>query len=512
MTPATLQRSLEISPHRVGRPRLHPYKRLFSRFYEQLFLLNALGQTRGSHTILSSDVHYNRAQSRRLLQNLCFVCDFKKGGSTCTAIGLEELDTHYNFCVASNRETDTIVAFLRTALGALRARLCPVGTENIDSELRFAKMCIEFAAERINEEKKCLRRYAKHCLSRLSGQIATSDLATWLHTVMGIDDKFELCNFAHNDRHSVHMRELERRGTEEEISLDPTNKRSPFALTRHYIGRLAHHIRASQELIQDAEELSHLFESHAVCPIYAVPAVPTPICDAHTNLQGILKRMLKNDREKDKLEEGLLYLNRVAGIFDTFIDQYNGSTREVHAEVQILENFWEQQRSFADADRFVACSKPACLCCELYFQYHPARVMLFSSHRKIWTKWSPPNVERFDQRCPAATQQRDIVNRMTEYLREQVLSQVFQSAPSKQWHPDSITNITNNRPLSFKSDSIMISYVEAARTLPRMNLGLCHSRRAILGKAEAAGSLDVASDLDDFSDSGKGGVSLSGYT
>ena len=128
MTPATLQRSLEINPHRVGRPRLDPYKRLLSRFYEQLFLLNALGQTRGSHTILSSDVHHSRAQSRRFLQNLCFVCDFKKGGSTCTAIGLEELDTHYNFCVASNGETDTIVAFLRTTLGDLRARACPVGT------------------------------------------------------------------------------------------------------------------------------------------------------------------------------------------------------------------------------------------------------------------------------------------------------------------------------------------------------------------------------------------------
>ncbi|CAG7924831.1 unnamed protein product [Penicillium olsonii] len=512
MTQATLQSSLEINPHRVGRPRLDPYKRLLSRFYEQLFLLNALGQTRGSHTILSSEVHSSRAQSRRFLQNLCFVCEFKKGGSTCTAIGLEELDTHYNFCVASNGETDTIVAFLRTALGDLRARACPVGMGNIDSELRFTKMCIEFAAERINEEKRCLRRYAKHCLSRLSEQIAASDLAAWLHAVMGIDDTYVLCNFAHTDRHSVHMRELERRGTEEEISLDASNKRSPFALMRHYIGRLAHHIRAPKELMQDTEELSHILESHAICPIYAVPAVPTPICDAHTNLQGVLNRMLKNDRERDKLEEGLLHLNKVAGIFDTFIHQYNGSTRQVHAEVQILENFWEQKRSFADADRFVACSKPACLCCELYFQYHPARVMIFSSHQKIWTKWSPPNVERFDRKCPAATQQRDIVNRMTENLREQVLTHVFQNATSKQWHPDSITNITDTRRLSFGSDSIRISYMGVVRTLPSMNLGLYHNRRAILGKAEADGSLDTASDFDDFSDSGNGGVSLSGYT
>lgn len=121
MGSATLIKDLEIDPKRVGRPRLDPYQRLLGRFYEQLFLLNALGQTRDNHTTSSWELDATRARRRRFLQNLCYICEFKKGGSACTAIGLEELDTCYNFCVASNNETDKIATFLQNVLNVLRA-------------------------------------------------------------------------------------------------------------------------------------------------------------------------------------------------------------------------------------------------------------------------------------------------------------------------------------------------------------------------------------------------------
>ncbi|CAG8197848.1 unnamed protein product [Penicillium salamii] len=529
MTSASLKGSLEIDPNRVGRPRFDPYQRLLGRFYEQLFLLHALGQTRGSHTPLSFDVDVRQAKSRRFLQNLCYICDFRKGGSTCTAIGLEELDTYYNFCVASNRETDKIVAFLHTALDTLRAITHPVGTGHVYSESQFATRCIKFASERVDEEKRCLRRYAKDCLSKLSGHIAASgkltislfsrinrsnslDLVAWLNTAMNFDDNFALCNFAHDNRHSSLVKELERRGVKEETGLNPTSKRSCFIMMRHYIGRLAHHIRASSELIQDTEELRHVLDNYAVCPIYAPPAVPTPICDSHVNLRGILNRMFKkNSEDKDSLKEGLLHLHKVAGIFDTFIRQYNGSTLEVHAELQVLEYFWKLRKTFAGEDRFIACSKPACFCCELYFKYHPARVMVSSSHRKIWTKWSPPNVEQLDRKCPTAMQQRNIVNKMTETLREQVFSHVIQCVPSKRWHPDSITNITDTRGPSFGSYSLEISD-ETPGTLPSIVLGFQRNRRAIFTNTEVSGNIDTAPDFDGISDPENGGVSLSGYT
>jgi hypothetical protein len=165
-----LGRDLDINPDRVGRPRLDPFTRLLSRFYEQLFLLNALGQTRGNHTFPPFEPDDRQAKARRFLQNLCYICDFKKGGSACTAVGLEELDTCYNFCVASNRETGKIAAFLKTALSTLEDLSRRTGTNHDYEDSSFLQLCIEFAAERIEGEKKCLRRGVKDCLSRLKGQ------------------------------------------------------------------------------------------------------------------------------------------------------------------------------------------------------------------------------------------------------------------------------------------------------------------------------------------------------
>ena len=174
MGTAAMARDLDINPKRVGRPRLDPRQRLLNRFYEPLFLLNALGQTRGNHTTPPFEPDAGRAQVRRFLQNLCYICDFKKGGSACTAIGLEELDTCYNFCVASNKESGKIAAFLETSLRALQAIAHPSGTNYDYKDSTFLQLCIEFAAERIEGEKKCLRRGVKDCLSTINGQTVGS--------------------------------------------------------------------------------------------------------------------------------------------------------------------------------------------------------------------------------------------------------------------------------------------------------------------------------------------------
>ncbi|CAG8013292.1 unnamed protein product [Penicillium salamii] len=513
MGSTTAEEVLDIDPIRVGRPRLEPYQRLLSRFYEPLFLLDSLGQTRGSHTAPSFNFNPRREQSRRFLQNLCSISDFRKGGSTCTAIGLEELDTSHIFWVASNRETDQIVAFLRTALGALRAIAHPTGTADACTDSEFGRMCIEIAAERIEAEKRCLRKFANDCLSILEKENAVSELVAWLQIIIRLDDHSELCRFAYRHRHKVYVRELRRRASKEEKQSSPTKLRSPFILVRHYIGRLAHHIRSSKALIEDSKDLSHLLDNHAICPIHAPSAVPPPIRDSHTNLRGILNRMFhQNSEEKNMLKDGLLHLNNVVGIFDTFLRHYDGSALEVHAEIQVLEYFWKMRKPFAGDDRFIACSKPACLCCELYFRYHPARVMLSSSHRKIWTKWSPPYVERFDHKSPAARQQRDILNKMTQALRVQVSDHVIHFLPSKRWHPDSITNITDTRRSSLCFDLLDVSDADDPETPSSINLQCLQHKSTSSSNMKVPGSVETEANLDEVFDSEDGGTSLSGST
>jgi hypothetical protein len=331
---------------------------------------------------------------------------------------------------------------------------------------------------------------------------------------MSFDNHFQLCKFAYKTRHSDQVSELYDRSMEEEARRDPTGKRSSFFLVRHYIGRLAHHIRAPKQLIEDTEALSHFLDNHAVFAIDAPSAVPPPIRDSHVNLRGILNRMFrKGDEERPQVEGGLLHLNKVAGVFQKFLHQYEHSSPEVHAEVQVLEHFHSMGKSFAGEDRFIACSKPACLCCEMYFNYHPARVMLSCCHRKIWTNWSSPHLNHFDSKNPASRQQRDILNKMTGDLRGHVITHVLQRSPSNRWHPDSITNITNVRcPDMISSVSFGVSNATTTKISPIILLSTHPNRFNSPPETAIPHILEGEADFDDVSDEEYGGVSLFDYT
>lgn len=300
---------------------------------------------------------------------------------------------------------------------------------------------------------------------------------------------------------------------EEEGRVGPQSKLSSFVLVRHYLGRLAHHIRAPRELVEDAEHLSQLLETYNVCAIEPIPCVPQPTPDSHTTLSGILNRMLKkNDPERPEIERTLLYMNSQSGIFERFMTQYQRCKPLVHAEVQVLEHFYKMELSFVGNDRYIACSKPACLCCEMYFKYHPARMVVPESHRKVWTKWGPPLVEKSTGGDDTESKrQLYILNKMIEEVRDIAISQILGQSSTFPWHPDSRTGITENWPPSSSSSE----FSDADSELSDIRDGPSSSRRQatttdsqiyaveIPNQPESPEDPDGNSDLD-----GGGGVSI----
>ncbi|EEP79561.1 predicted protein [Uncinocarpus reesii 1704] len=451
---AAYNRQLPIESERIGRPRLDKSQKLLSRFYEPLFLLRVLGQTYGNHTTAPRDLNPERARRRKFLRNLSYICDYRKGGESCTAIGLEDSDTCYNFWVASNAHNGAIVDFLKSALGSLRVIANQPPSLELDSSQStdFVKFCIGFAASRVRQETQLLFREAKECCRRL--EALNTDparrLVTWLGSILGYEDDFELCQFAYANRQSEYMDRLMAQVLEEERRVGPQGRRSSFASVRHYVGRLAHHIRAPLELVEDARHLGPLLETYNVRPIEPIPCVPPPRPDSHTTLSGILNRMLKeNDPERPEIKRILLSINSQSDIFENFMTQYQRCKPTVHAEVQVLEHFYKMELSFVGNDRYIACSKPACLCCELYFRYHPARMVVPESHRKVWIKWGPPLVKRSTEGDDTEfKRQLDILNKITEEVRSIAISQILGQSSMVPWHPDSRTAITENWPPS----------------------------------------------------------------
>ncbi|EAA62201.1 hypothetical protein AN5251.2 [Aspergillus nidulans FGSC A4] len=440
--------SLTLVPKQIGPPRLDPYGRLLARFYESLFFLTSLGRTQGEHTPEPPVLDIHQECRRRFLKNLSYICDFRKGGQACTAIAVEDRVDCYRFWVASNMNVNKAVAFIREILAMLHDRHLDASNNESMIEASLIQRCVEFAAKRIDSEGRFLRIMANRCILMLEDEESeagmTFFLSNLLERALSCSRNITLCRFLYDQRHSAAMKELSARAISDKGRPGRAEEDSCFSSARHHIGRLIHHIRAPIELAQDSRHLMYLTDAYTVCPVSPCSAVSCPVSDMHTNLQGILNWMfMADDEDRVAVGDGLVYINKTRPIFDTFLAEYNGRDRQVHAEIQVLEHFYQQRLSFLDGDRYIACSKPACLCCQLYFKHHPARMVVPASHQNVYTSWSPPLLPRFAKGDKDTQLQKQVLSYMAQDMREQIIQQVLQRSRSMIRHPDSRTSLTD---------------------------------------------------------------------
>lgn len=475
--------SANTSPASLKKPRLNPRERQLSRFYEPLVLLYTLGSTRGEHTAAALSPDENICElplkelRRRFLNELAYVCDYNKGGDTVTAIGLESTPQRYVFWVGANTSPQKkIVPFLEALLAKLRG-ISSAATSKVQEEAdNIAIECIKFGTLRINKYRQLLKPLLKKCQenlaksqseesrfrdpsyssapSRISLRLLISvyssvtGLAEWLKRLEDLQrEPTSLCRFAYDSRKSEFMRLLAT------LSVEPPYKSSrdavhiTFGLMRHYIGRLGHHIRAVKALVSCASRLADILYSFKVCSVStpAKSASPLPV-DGKTRLDSIIVRMLPaGSPDLERYQQALAEMDVKYQLFHRFLDNYTNPNflPRVHAEIQVHEHFHKNKLHFADADRYIACSKSACFCCLLYFRYHPEQFVEPASHRKIYLNWRPPDL---DAVCDTISEnfQRDILNSMTRDIRREALYQIGQKMAPPAWHPDSVTGITES--------------------------------------------------------------------
>lgn len=160
----------EVEPDVTIAHRLDFYQKLLRRFYEPLVLLRLLGRSHGNHKTYPHHPNNFQSTRRQFLQNLAYICDYEKGGNTCTAIGLEELDVCYRFWVASNEKTPIVPEFLTIALQRLSEISNSPESEFQQRETDFSKLCVDFARPRIFKERKLLSAAIRDCQRVLSSQ------------------------------------------------------------------------------------------------------------------------------------------------------------------------------------------------------------------------------------------------------------------------------------------------------------------------------------------------------
>ncbi|KAF9730226.1 hypothetical protein PMIN04_012663 [Paraphaeosphaeria minitans] len=409
------------------RPRFDGNERRLSRFYEPLVLLYTLGRTRGEHTrdITCNGTEFSNLSRKHLIRkflcSLAYVCDYAKGGDTVTAIGLESKPHGHTFWIASNNnKTTKTVPFLEVLLAGMHqvsveaTMIAPGQVEDL------AAKCIDFAAPRIKAYRSHLKPVLRRCLNHLDDQDhddnEARDLSEWLQNWNDERDPKDLCRFSYRERKSDFMQLVARLGTEPSYRSNKDAIYHAFSSVRHYIGRLGHHFRVANDLLTCASRLSDILYGFEVQSVPIPTRSTIPPADGKTTLDSVVSRMLPSQSpDVERYQYNLAEMDTKYELSRRFLDNYRDPNLKprVHAEIQVLEHFHMDSLRFADGNPFIACSKPACFCCLLYFRAHPGHFVEPTSHQKIYLNWRPPDL---DARMGIIGEhhQRDILNVMTE--------------------------------------------------------------------------------------------------
>ncbi|KAF5656226.1 hypothetical protein F25303_86 [Fusarium sp. NRRL 25303] len=431
----------------VGPPRLDKYDKILSRLFENLALFHILKGIDGPHMITAHAPTDVRGIRRRFLKNLCFICDYRKGGDTTTSIALESQTNKVILWVAANfTPHDKVILFLDDILQQLQSD--PKGTEEERERLRkkLTKKCVDFAAPRLKKECKLLLRATRYCEKYLKEDATAVQGAV-------------LCQTAYDSRHDPQMSSLG--SLSRELGVAPRETVMNIKAVRHLIGRLAERIRIPALLIEDFLKLGLLFNSYQIKKVQAPTPAIVPPADGLRNLNSILKRILQPG--DPRLKDMQSYLARLDGPLKLedairfMYDEDNGQAR-VHSEIQVLEEFHRNQRSFVDGDRYIACSKIACLCCKFYFRHHPGRFEEPESHQKAYLNWRPIKLPGGweNEHWP---HQRKALGMLSSELSTAVEKQIETQQQPTPWQPDSVTNITETM------SSVSLGEVEADEVL-----------------------------------------------
>lgn len=141
------------------------------RFYESQLLLYVLENVRGDHSKRQNyhgELDQDATELRRsFMDQLAYICDFKRGGSTVTALALQQTPQGVTFWLAANDTVkQRVMYFLQEILTVLKNMKDGVTKESIEAQL--LNRIISFNKERLDYYWSALEDQMNLCTERLN--------------------------------------------------------------------------------------------------------------------------------------------------------------------------------------------------------------------------------------------------------------------------------------------------------------------------------------------------------
>ena len=191
---------------------------------------------------------------------------------------------------------------------------------------------------------------------------------------------------------------------------------------RHYIGRLSSWRKAARNVVSLGASFPAVLARYEVATVPHAGTTNSSCWVAEHDLDALLARIVPNYRGHSitcQLKERLESASRSMGNLE---DRHFYA--KPHAEAVILDHFFTGNFEFVMGDRYVACSKPSCYCCKLYFRFHPLRAVTGRYHGNLWIQWEPPRpLYLTDGRADRVTI--EILRCMSDEVRDDILSAIL---------------------------------------------------------------------------------------
>lgn len=386
----------------------------------------------------------------RFLDYLCQLLDTKPGGRTVTSIAVQNQGNSTIFWLASNRndprsELKSLQVMLRCLTGAVykaaqqhelvKNQLLQKSVEDAHHKIRnYIGRLESFLEQQIGIEEG---RIPSLSVVEASGSDNTN-LRALLQRVGTI------CEAASHIDACRRAREFRTTGPyygQLQSKVNNAWEEDQWCSIRHYIGRLASWVKSSHYVVDFA--VSHpaylkFVEVRTVPPMLPLLTFPKK---PRVSVINVFKRILpwRNPHQC----HGAAANAASPDFAKKFMDIYSQSSPpKIHAEVAVIQHFFQNKLDFLHDDPYIGCSKPSCYCCALYLKEHPLEVTTRPSHGNVWTKWSPPLPSPSNSDKDLG-QQATIVQALTNQIQNDIVARIFNGKQGKARATDSVTDLTS---------------------------------------------------------------------
>lgn len=192
---------------------------------------------------------------------------------------------------------------------------------------------------------------------------------------------------------------------------------------RHYIGRLSSWRKAARNVVSFGRCFPDVLANYEVAIIPRLKTGASTRWTLEDDVDALLGRVIPNYRGQAIFLQVCKKLKDASRSMALTLENRRLRPKP-HAEVVVLDHFFTQGLDFVMGDNYVACSKPSCYCCKMFFDFHPLRAATGRYHGNVWIQWGLPRpLKPANSLSDGVTMK--ILRLMSDRVRRDVLSELL---------------------------------------------------------------------------------------